>query len=126
MVRYISFGLLFFGLLGCRSVRPTDLPGTWVITDTSRRVLPIELQTAWAKIVLDKNGTFIASNMPGFFYFPKRDDSHLDSGSGVWKLVSIEGEQQLQLEFQTIAVWNGALPYDSQIHASRGVCMANS
>lgn len=121
MLRYLPIVLLsFFLVLGCKSVQPGDLTGTWVMKDRSRRVLPAELQRASAKIVLDANGTFVASDIPGLFYFPGRHAAQLDSGSGVWKLVSREGKQQSQLDFQVIAGWKGALPYGTQLDVSKG------
>jgi hypothetical protein len=44
----------------------------------------------------------------------------LESGTGVWKLVSREGKQQVQLDFQTITGWKDALPYGTQLDVSRG------
>src|SRR5947208_1156937 len=70
VLRLLSIAfLLFFGMLGCKNIQPSDLTGTWVMRDASRQVLPAELQKASAKIVLDANGTFVASDMPGLFYF---------------------------------------------------------
>jgi hypothetical protein len=108
------------GMLGCKDVQPSDLAGTWVMKDDAQRVLPAELRTASGKIVLDANGTFVASDMPALFYFPGRHPAQLESGTGVWKLVSREGKQQVQLDFQTIAGWKDALPYGTQLDVSRG------
>jgi hypothetical protein len=59
--------------------------------------------------------------MPGIFYFPGRRAARLESGSGVWKLVSREGKQQVQLDFHTIADWKETdLPYGTQLDVSRG------
>lgn len=110
----------FFGMLGCKSVQPSDIAGTWVMKDDSRRVLPTELRKASGKIVLDANGTFVASDVPGLFYFPEHHAAQLESGTGAWKLVSREGKQQVQLDFQTIADWKDALPYGTQLDVSKG------
>jgi len=112
--------LLFFGTLGCKSVQPSDLTGTWVMNDESREILPPELQKVSAKIVLNANGTFVATDMPGLFYFPGLRAIQLESGSGEWKLVSREGEQQVQLDFQAIAGWKDGLPYGTQLDVSTG------
>src|SRR5713101_2409330 len=64
--------LLFLVVLGCNNVKLGDLPGTWVMTDASRQVLPAELQKASATIVLDGNGTFVATDLPGLFCLPGR------------------------------------------------------
>jgi hypothetical protein len=113
--------VLFFGMLGCKTVRSSDLTGTWLMEDSSRQILPPELQKASAKIVVDANGTFVAFDMPGLFYFPGHRAARLESGSGVWKLVSREGKQQIQLDFHAIADWNKTdLPYGTQLDVSRG------
>jgi hypothetical protein len=78
------------------------------------------LQKASAKIVLDANGTFVASDIPGLLYSPGRHAAQLENGSGAWKLVSREGKQQIQLDFQVIAGWKDALPYGTQLDVSRG------
>jgi hypothetical protein len=122
MSRLLSMAILvsLLGMLGCKGVQPSDLAGTWVMKDDARRVLPAELRKASGKIVLDANGTFVASDMPGLFYFPGRHAAQLESGTGVWKLVSREGKQQLQLDFKTIAGWKDSLPYGTQLDVSRG------
>jgi hypothetical protein len=109
MLRFLPIAiLLLFGMLGYKSVQSNELVGTWVMKDTSRQVLPTELQKASAKLVLDANGTFSASELPEELppvppYDMKRRRVRLDTGSGVWKLVSREGKQQMQLNFHTMA-----------------------
>jgi hypothetical protein len=112
--------MLLFGMLGCTSVGPSDLIGTWVIKDASRQVLPTELQKPSAKIVFDRNGTFVASGLPGLFYFPGRHAAQLDTGSGAWRIVSRDGKQLVQLDFQAIEGWKDALPFGTQLNVSRG------
>lgn len=91
------------------------------MNDASRQVLPAGLQKASAKIVLNQNGTFVASDMPALFFFPERRDARLESGTGTWKLGSSEGRQQVQLEFHEIADWKkDELPYGTQLGISRG------
>ena len=91
------------------------------MTDASRQVLPSELQKASARIVLDPNGTFAMSDMPGLFFFPGHRDVRLESGSGVWRLVSREGMQEVQFEFHAITAWKQSeLPYGAQLDVSRG------
>lgn len=121
MSSFLSFGLFtLLGVLGCRSVQLSDLVGTWMMKDTSTRSLPADLQNASANIVLEANGTFVASDMPGLFYFPGRHPAQLESGSGVWKLVSHDGKQQVQLNFKTISDWKDVLPYGTQLDVSKG------
>src|SRR5437016_3311235 len=48
--------LLFFGVLGCNGVKPSDVTGTWVVTEGSRQRLPTAQQKASAKIVSREGG----------------------------------------------------------------------
>jgi hypothetical protein len=112
--------LLLFGMLGCKSVQPSDLAGTWTMKDVLRKGLPAELQNGSGKIVLNADGSFVASELPGLFFIQGRHAAQLDGGNGVWKLVSREGRQQVQLEFQLIPGWKGLLPYGTQLEVGRG------
>ena len=87
--------------------------------DTSRRALPTDVQEWTGRISLNRNGTFVASDMPAFFYVPRREAAQSGSGTGLWKLVSRDGQQRLQLDFQTIEAWKKEdLPYSTQLHVS--------
>ena len=88
--------------------------------DSSRQILPSELQRNPAKIVLAANGTFVASDLPGIFDFPPARP-RLDGGSGVWKLVSREGKQQVQFDFQVIPSGKVTtkLPFSTQMDVSK-------
>jgi hypothetical protein len=89
--------------------------------ESSRQVLPPDLRKGSPRIVVDANGTFFVSDMPGLFYTPGSRLARLESGSGVWKLVSREGKQQVQLDFRAIADWKETdLPYGTQLDVSRG------
>jgi len=117
--------LLFFGTLGCGRLRVTasDLAGTWVVTDESRqRFLPAAHQKAAARIVLDANGTFAASEIPeDLLYGPPEVGVRLITGSGAWRLESREGRQYVQLEFKTIpAGQRGNVPYATMLSVSKG------
>lgn len=128
MLRFLpaTIFLLLLGIAGCKRVQPIEIPGTWVMNDASRQVLPAGLQQASAKIVLDPKETFIASDMPGLFFFPGRHDARLESGSGTWKLVLSEGRQQVRLEFQQIDDWKKSeLPYGTQLDVSKGWSSVN-
>jgi hypothetical protein len=128
-VRFLPIVLLFllvFEMPGCKSIQGGDLTGAWVMKDASRQVLPTELQKASAKLVLDANGTFVASELPEELplvapYDVKNRNVRLDTGSGVWKIVSREGKQQVQLDFHTMAgSKEGGVPYGTQMDVSRG------
>src|SRR5439155_26271466 len=98
---------LFIGMLGCKSVQPNDVIGTWVMKDQSRNELPREFKKGLAKIVVNADGTFVASELPEPLHpvppYDMKVRMRLDSGSGVWKLASWEGAQQLQLEVHDLA-----------------------
>jgi hypothetical protein len=94
--------------------------------DASRQVLPAGLQKASAKIMMASNGTFVASDLPGIFYFPGQHDARLETGSGVWKLATREGEQQVQLKFKKIRDWKeNDLPFGTQLDVSRAWTAVN-
>jgi hypothetical protein len=107
--------LLFFGMLGCKSVQPSDLAGTWVATDQSRKGWPPEFQKALAKIVVNADGSFSASEIPEELHTNAKTQRRLDSGTGVWKLASWEGAEHLQLEFHNLP------SVDSDSHGSYGL-----
>ena len=122
MLRFLPIAmLLFFGVLGCNGVKPSDVTGTWVVTEGSRQRLPTAQQKASAKIVLDANGSFVASDLPEDLLYGPEVADRLVTGSGVWKLVSREGGQQVQLEFHAIAVGQrGGVPHGALLDVSRG------
>jgi len=124
MLRLLSMAILvsLLEMLGCKGVQPSDLAGTWVIKDSSRQLLPTELQKAAATVVLDSNGTFVASEIPEELppvppYDPKHRNIRLDTGSGNWQLISREGKKQIQLNF-LIMQGSSNLPYGTQMNIS--------
>lgn len=75
---------------------------------------------------MESNGTFVASDMPALFYFPGQHDARLETGSGIWKLVTHEGEQQVQLDFRAIKDWReNKLPFGTQLDVSRAWTAVN-
>ena len=115
--------LLCFGLLGCKNAKPADLTGTWVATNQSRQqFLPASQKNAAAKIVLDTNGTFVASEVPeDLLYGPPEVANQLVTGSGTWKLASRDGRQQVDLEFNTVTSGQrGKVPYGTMLNVSTG------
>jgi hypothetical protein len=116
--------LLCFGLLGCKSAKPADVTGTWVVADQSRqRFLPASQRSAAAKIILDADGRFVASEVPeDLLYGPPEAADRVVTGSGVWTLVSHQGRQQVQLQFNTItAGQRGNVPYGTMLNVSTGL-----
>jgi hypothetical protein len=115
--------ILCLSLLGCEVAQPNDITGTWVVKDESRnRFLSAAQQKAVAKIVLEANGTFVASEIPeDLLYGGPQAGNGLVTGNGVWKLSSREGKQQVQLDFEMIAVGQrGKVPYGAQLNISKG------
>jgi hypothetical protein len=113
--------LVFFGIVACKSVNQSDLSGTWVVTAESRHsFLSAAQQNASARIVLDASGTFVVSEVPEDLLYGRSETGiGLVSGSGVWKLFSREGRQQVELEFLAItAGQRGAVPYGTQLNVS--------
>lgn len=105
--------------VGCGSVQPKDLIGTWLMKDASRRALPTVVQRANAKIVLNADGTFAAFEVPELLsHFS--GDTETATGSGRWELVSREGKQQVDLTFKQIEGWSDQLRYWTQLEVSRG------
>jgi hypothetical protein len=112
--------LFSVGMLGCsRAVERNEVIGTWIVTNDSRqRFLSTAQQKASAKILLDANGSFVASEIPeNLLYGPPEVADRLVTGSGDWKLTSREGKQQVQLSFNVIATGQrGQVPYGTQLN----------
>ena len=92
--------LLFLFVLGCNNIKPGDLTGTWVMTEASRQVLPAELQKTSATIILDANGTFVASEMPGLFYVPSRHVARLERAGAFGNLFRGRASNRYNLIFR--------------------------
>ena len=118
--RTIIVALLLSGVLSCSNFQPADVVGTWVVTDTSRTRLPADAQKATARIVLDANGTFVATDVPGLFAREERDAGIVDSGRGIWRFVTLGGDQQLLLEFRQRSNTPDTTPFGRGLHVSRG------
>lgn len=117
--------LLCFALVGCSNATHSELTGTWVITHLSRQLfLPASQRNAAGVITLESNGTFHASQLPGDLLYepPARQ---LVSGSGIWKLISSEGTQELLLDFNTITGGQEGdspyVPYGTTLSISKGL-----
>lgn len=124
MLRFVPIVLLFCApLLGCKSIHSADIVGVWVVSDQSRqRFLSASQRSAAAKVTLDANGTFVASEVPEDLLYgpPVTGDSCL-TGSGEWRLVSREGRQQVQLQFTSISTGQRAqTPYGTTLSISGG------
>jgi hypothetical protein len=117
----ILSGLSLFGALGCTRhvVRASDLPGAWVLSDASRPSLPPAFRDASATIVLDEDGRFSASDVPGEMLFVRPNGrDRLVTGRGFWRLDLKTGMQVLQLDFHAIEGALSKVPYGTQLHIS--------
>lgn len=109
-------------LAGCTKAKTEELVGTWRIVEASRGVLPAPLKAAApATIVLSGDGRFTVSVLPGFLNTPPEPEG-LDSGDGVWKLISREGKQEVQLEFQSRQGKNASrVPFGAMLEITKGL-----
>jgi hypothetical protein len=110
---------MFLGLSGCKSVKSEDVVGTWLITNESRENVPVELRKNTARIVLNTDGSFTAAELVDKFYF-SADGYGPGGGNGVWKLVSQEGRQQVQLDFHEITNKGLRGTFSMPLEISRG------
>jgi RHS repeat-associated protein len=124
MMKWLPIAMpMSLSFVSCGGVKPSDLTGTWIITDKSRQQFLSALeQKAVAKITLEPNGTFAASEIPeDLLYGPPHSGMGLVTGNGVWKLISRGGKEQVQLNFEAITEGQcGALPYGTQLDVSKG------
>jgi hypothetical protein len=118
--RWPLLTILLTGTLSCSRVQPADVVGTWVMTDASRRQLPADARKATAEIVLEASGAFTVTDVPGLFSSDERDARVLDNGRGVWRFVSVGGEQQLLLEFRQRSNTTDTTPFGRALLVSRG------
>ena len=116
--------LVVGGMLSCKSaeVTPDKLAGTWVMSDSSREYLPPPLPKASARIILNLNGTFIASDLPldGLLH----DDPKLVklvAGSGEWRIVSLDGRREVQIDFHVATQGIDQTPYGMQLYVSKSL-----
>ena len=115
----IIFAVLIVAI-GCHSIGLKDVEGDWILRDSSRSVLPSGLKDAKVELMLNSDGTFVAKEMPGLFFVPDQHAARLETGSGSWRLISSEGRQQIELEFNKISNWNEELPYGIPLEIGRG------
>ena len=115
--------LLCLGLQGCRTVQSNEITGTWVITDESRQRFFSESQrAAAARITQDSSGAFAANEVPDDLLYGPEASNGLVTGTGIWKLVSREGRQQVQLRFNAItAGGRGEAHYETILYVSTGL-----
>ena len=84
--------------IGC-ATQSSDFVGHWTLADTSRRYLPSESRSAQAQFDLRANGTFTAAQLPQVHIEPNGPTVTIKSGSGTWRILSIAGQQIVQLTF---------------------------
>jgi hypothetical protein len=90
-------------MLGCKTVQPGDVVETWAMTDSARHELPLELQKASGKLVVNPDGTFSATELPEELDASNaKPHVRLDSGDGSWTLAHFDGGQNIELEFHKL------------------------
>ena len=92
--------LLIFGC-GGNPVTRDELIGVWRIEEDTRRDLPENVRSADISLSLERDGRFIARQLPGriLFLLPRASTLLVD-GWGVWSLGEGFGGQVLVLEFR--------------------------
>jgi hypothetical protein len=129
MVRSHLSAVLCLALVGCSAATPAEIAGTWVVTNESRqRLLPPSQRNANATITLNENGSFVAEELPeDLLYGPPDVADRLVTGNGVWKIVSREGRQLVDLDFRLItAGQRGKVPFGTSLHVSTGLGSSTS
>lgn len=121
ILRVLVISIFLIPLAACTKAKPEELIGTWRLVEASRGVLPAQFKTAPATIVLSADGKFAVSALPGFLNMPPAPEE-LDSGDGVWKLISRDGKQQVQLEFRSREGKSAlVVPYGAMLEISKGL-----
>ena len=102
MIRKTFYGLvctvLALGLVGCNEPKTTDMVGTWNLTAASRPYLPPDMAGISPRLVLGADGHLTATDLPGEFH-GSLDIVERFSGKGSWTIITKDGRQQLQLNF---------------------------
>ena len=83
-------------LIGCSQTK-TTVVGTWVMSESSRQYVPAQLKASTPKLVINSDGSFSASNLPGAFHSSFEIISN--SGQGKWERITDEGRDEVQLNF---------------------------
>src|SRR6186713_2567064 len=111
---------LAFAIVGCGTIKPQDVTGTWIISSASRdRYLPDAQRGIAGTIVLSADGTFIAKEVPEELA-SSLEGARPISASGVWTLIDHNGTQ-VQLEFRVIrGSKEYEVPFGNQLSISKG------
>lgn len=84
-------------VVGCSELKPSDIAGTWMMTEASRQHLPVDLQSVAPRLTLGGDGTFSAVVLPGAFHGSV--DIIANTGRGTWRILRRDGKNQVQLDF---------------------------
>ena len=88
--------LLLCSTIGCTSVKPDDLVGSWSMTESSRRYLPSEVSRVAPRLTLNSGGTFSAVEYPRSGL---RETWTAFSGRGTWTFQRPAGSEDVYLAF---------------------------
>lgn len=99
-----------------------DIAGIWVVSEADRKYLPSSVRSAPPTVVLEPNGHFRASGLPGEIMFEPGRGPELVSGEGTWSLELLRplANQHIQLSFHSIEKYGGPLPHGAQLYVSGG------
>jgi hypothetical protein len=115
-------GLICFAALGCgrADFSSIEFVGTWTLTDDSRELLTAQIRNARSTLILNADGRFEASDLPGtMLSFEEEEGGLLVSGSGVWSLNLRNNRQEIQLEFRSFSAGQlGGTPYGTHLIVS--------
>ena len=98
----LSIIVFLFAITGCQEMKTSEVAGTWVMKEESRKLLIPEVENSTGQINVLTDGTFVAKELPyrGYFESGKYIDKwRVISGSGTWKFLDISGLQNLYLGF---------------------------
>ena len=114
----LAVGAVMLTACASRVMSASELTGTWSMTPESKT--RSSSKRGVATIVLRQAGTFSVREVPGSL-LAVRPDAPLVTGGGRWKLVEKNGEQQIELVFESIVTPHQfTLPFGTQLHISSG------
>lgn len=91
--------------LGCSRAAPTNsvVAGEWVLDEASRYRLPIDIRSIEPHLLLQVDGRFVATSLPGGMVFlGTHPRLTVVSGEGFWEIGTFGGDHRLLLKFRAI------------------------
>jgi len=94
---------------------PANFVGDYQVDEASSVRLPAGSERRDGSLSLKANGEFVLDGLPGLLRIPPEREMRFESGRGVWKVIRVDGEARLQLEFLALVDWEGGLPFGCQV-----------